>query len=308
MSTKLDSSLGASLIGSYFAAILYGLTVLQAYHYFSRYWGRDEVYIYCLVLFVTLLDTLNQGMVMHSAWYTIVDNYCNVSALLVPSWTANWAVWVSEFIAFTVQTFYAYRLYKLSGKKLWWLSAVIFVLSLTTLIIYTIETVLLFKHGTYVYFKKVKYMTIMTFAFNLGNDVLITCSMTLLLMKHRLVAKMKQTENLIRRLISFTIYSGAVTTLVTMISLILATAHGSTSWDLILVLPLAKLYINSMLAFLNSRDSLREKHSDTAITVNFATGHNAPSQASRNETESTIPVPESFHLTTNVTTYAEQKP
>ncbi|KAJ3507249.1 hypothetical protein NLJ89_g6410 [Agrocybe chaxingu] len=212
-------------------------------------------------------------MIMDAAWYTIVDNYCNFAAVLVPPWTANWAVWISELIAeSTVQIFYAYRLYKLSGKRLWWLSIIVFVLSLTTLIIYTVETVLLSKHGTYVYFQKVKYMTIITFAFNLGNDILITCSMTLLLMKHRLVAKMKHTENLIRRLISFTIYFGAVTTL-------------------------------------NSRDSLREKHSDAVITVNFATGPHAPSNASRSDPmESTIPVPESFHLTTNVMTYAEQKP
>ncbi|GJJ06941.1 hypothetical protein Clacol_001137 [Clathrus columnatus] len=46
----IPQTVGASLLASYLASIFYGLTLLQTYQYFSRYYGCDSIYLCALNL------------------------------------------------------------------------------------------------------------------------------------------------------------------------------------------------------------------------------------------------------------------
>ncbi|GJJ07016.1 hypothetical protein Clacol_001214 [Clathrus columnatus] len=62
LEASLDQSIpvtvGACLLGAYLAAVFYGVTLLQTYQYFSRYYGRDSIYLCVLVAILTLVIDL----------------------------------------------------------------------------------------------------------------------------------------------------------------------------------------------------------------------------------------------------------
>ncbi|KAJ3512052.1 hypothetical protein NLJ89_g3745 [Agrocybe chaxingu] len=147
----VDSTMGACLIGSFFSCILYGLTLLQTYHYCCRYWGKDKLYIYVLVATVTVLDTFGIILNIKGLWYYLIDNYGNVLSILFIDWTLAILIIVTALTSILVQAFYSYRLWMISGKKMVALPIVIMLLGFVALALCIVYMVLMLRNGAILY-------------------------------------------------------------------------------------------------------------------------------------------------------------
>jgi len=89
-------------------------------------------------------------------------------------------------------------------------------------------------------------------------DVLITCSLFILLWKSR--SRSLSLNGVIDSLILYTLELGSLTAIATIIAMVLWLAQPHNMIFLGLYFAIAKLYCNSMLASLNTREELRRVH------------------------------------------------
>ncbi|TBU43916.1 hypothetical protein BD309DRAFT_980366 [Dichomitus squalens] len=77
---SLDGSLGASLLGTFFGLILYGIVLVQFYKY-CRAFLDDAPLIRSIVIGVMVLETLHATFTMHYTYVFLVTDYFNPLAL-----------------------------------------------------------------------------------------------------------------------------------------------------------------------------------------------------------------------------------
>ncbi|KAJ3502565.1 hypothetical protein NLJ89_g8829 [Agrocybe chaxingu] len=208
---------------------------------------------------------------MYSMWYYLIEHYGNPIVILAIHWTLTMSISATAVIEFLVKVFYAYRLWILGGRKLYFLPGIIILFGLVALVGGIAYVVLISKNGSLLYLPKITWLLLSAFSFSLVADFLIASSMTYLLLKGR-NRGLKSTDNLLRKLVTYTISTGLLTVICTLMALILAQVYQHTFYDVMFYFPLSKCYINSMLAFLNVRDSLRGNNNNM-ISVNLrATG------------------------------------
>ncbi|KAG1723205.1 hypothetical protein EDB19DRAFT_367675 [Suillus lakei] len=68
-------------IGAILAALLFGLTNIQALIYYRTHAGRWTKFYRLIVLFLWTLDAVNLAFIVHCVYYYLVINFANVAAL-----------------------------------------------------------------------------------------------------------------------------------------------------------------------------------------------------------------------------------
>ncbi|GJJ07015.1 hypothetical protein Clacol_001213 [Clathrus columnatus] len=111
-------TVGACLLGTFLAAVFYGVTLLQTYQYFNRYYGHDSIYLFTLVPILTLLDTLATILNMVAMYFYLIKNFGNSLVLLHFNRYIPCSFVVTLVVSFLVQSVYPHRAYILSGRKL----------------------------------------------------------------------------------------------------------------------------------------------------------------------------------------------
>ncbi|RPD54318.1 hypothetical protein L226DRAFT_280007 [Lentinus tigrinus ALCF2SS1-7] len=105
---SLSETHGALLIGTFFGVILYGLALHQSYQYASTF-SSDSYSVKLLVASVMLLETLHVTVTAHICYYYLVSNYLKPSVLLVGAWSLDILPLVSGLVMFMSQLFFARR-------------------------------------------------------------------------------------------------------------------------------------------------------------------------------------------------------
>jgi len=115
----IDNTFGAILIGVVVAAILYGITNLQTYWYYSQF-PEDSQGTRTLVFVIWLLDTLHIGLVLKAIYYYVITNYANPSGLEDGHWSLFTSVAVNFVISLLVQSFFTYQIFHLCDPRSRW--------------------------------------------------------------------------------------------------------------------------------------------------------------------------------------------
>lgn len=253
--TKFNDTLGALLIGLIISTTLFGLTTLQTYLYFLNY-IKDRLSLKFLVVSLWILDFMHTILVAHASYHYLVVNFANPLGLIHGEWSLIVEVAVTTTVTLIVQSFFAYRVYKLSEGN-WWLAILIVGLALGHSGLGIASTVRLFQIGVFSNIPHISDILSSTLIVMAVNDVLITFSLCYYLRKTQ--KSMQQRHDAIRLLIVYSIETGLLTSVVVIADAIFAlTMPGN--WVFIGVeLCLAKLYTNSFLTILNSRQTLRRK-------------------------------------------------
>ncbi|CAA7262861.1 unnamed protein product [Cyclocybe aegerita] len=204
-------TMGACLIGVYLSCIFYGLTLLQTYQYFHRYWARDKMYLYVLVTALTVLDTVATVANMYSMRHYLIENYGDPVTILRVHWTISLSLAATLGIEFLVKSFYAYRLWILSAKRQYLLAIIIILFALVTVGVGIVYIYLIAKNGSLFYLPNITHLVVTALAFSLGADILIASSITFLLMKGRSSTSQHRTDHILRKLITYTINTGLLT-------------------------------------------------------------------------------------------------
>ncbi|KAK0447014.1 uncharacterized protein EV420DRAFT_1647911 [Desarmillaria tabescens] len=115
MSTQLPSlgkSFGAAYIGATVAAILFGITNLQAARYYRKYPNDWLLYRYSVAA-LWILDTIHVALTTHAVYFYLVDSFGNFPALTEIVWSLKYLIHI--LIVVGVQAIYAIRIWKLGG-------------------------------------------------------------------------------------------------------------------------------------------------------------------------------------------------
>lgn len=264
--TRLQEvSLRMVLLGLIFSSMLYGIMLTQTYKYYQRF-GRDPHVIKLLVFSVWLLNTVSMVLVGTVSWYYLVTN----GPRNISTWSLNVELVFSVMISGISETFLAFRVHKLSGEK-YWLTAILLFLALMHFVSGQVEAVELLLLGRFARFDSVTIPSILRLSSAAICDTAIAASLSYFLHKKR--TGFKRSDEIINYLIVFSINSGLATSLISVASLITyLTAQKLWIYTAFCFL-IGRLYANTFLSSLNSRQILmtdeKEKGSPNVFASPF---------------------------------------
>ncbi|KAI1793100.1 hypothetical protein LXA43DRAFT_1127559 [Ganoderma leucocontextum] len=279
----LDGTMGALLIGVIISGVFYGVSVSQVYYYYTRY-QHDPLYLKLLVLAVLMTDTAHQGLISHTVYWYFVTTYGDPAALGRLSPTIIVEVFFNAFTALFVQCFFAVRVYRLSGKKVWLVIPVglLIAAEFSIIMAYSIKA-MAFK--TYLDLTRLKALSVSVNAIAAAGDVCIAAILCTILQTSK--TGFQKSNLIINKLMVFSVNTGLLTSICACMSLITILALPNTSVYICFFFLMGRLYSNSLMATLNARKRLRDASScgrDSTVSLqNMPTVHCNPAHLAASE-------------------------
>ncbi|KAI0372305.1 hypothetical protein BV20DRAFT_111882 [Pilatotrama ljubarskyi] len=248
----LDNTFGAVLLGTFLAMMLFGLNLHQTYRYFRLY-PEDSRGLKCLVMAVELLDILTSICSMHLCYHSLVTNYFNPEALLYGVWSINLGPLISGLYMVTAQSFFVRRAWTFGPnfRPVVITAVLLCIAELGFLSAATAEACIV---QTFQRFHKYAWLVSTGAGLAVAADGLLTIALIMIL--HRSRTGRKRTDSMIDVLIIYTLNTGLITGAFNTLTLLFALIRPG---DLIYAgfgIPGVKLYATTLLAALNSRQSI----------------------------------------------------
>ncbi|TFK64553.1 hypothetical protein BDN72DRAFT_261893 [Pluteus cervinus] len=252
---SFDDSLGALLVGGLVAMALWGVTCMQTYTHFTRK-STDRPAFRVMIAFLSALDTFDSALNAHILYYYMVTHFLDPLALLVPIWSFSAHVGVTTISVFIIRTMFALRAYRLSNRNLV-LMTWIMTISITDLVVGTYITIRAFRMDTFMGLKDLSNFMYFNFAAATLTDLSIAVSLCYLLHKSR--TGFMRTDSLISVLIMYAVNTGVIVAVDASLGLVAYVTMPKNLIFFAFYLLLSKLYLNSYLAGLNARETLRDR-------------------------------------------------
>jgi len=258
---------GASFIGLLASFTLLGMTTIQGWIFFINGRKTDPLGLKVFVAIIIALDALHTILCAHAIYWYLILNFGNVEALAFDMWAVNIQDEINSIIGYSVQLYYARRVYILSRNI--FLSVLISVLGLLYFVMGTTITIKSFSLKLYSRFSTMNWMATVGLGGGASADILIAGSMCWYLYHKR--TGYRKTNSTIMTLMTFSINSGLLTSILATLSLIFFVLDSNTSlvWEGF-AWTLCKCYVNSLLAMLNSRDYIRDRSHNTTSNDTYA--------------------------------------
>ncbi|KAH9929424.1 uncharacterized protein B0H18DRAFT_1117458 [Fomitopsis serialis] len=114
----VDNLLGAAFIGIVLSTVLYGVSCLQTYLYYTHYSKGDSLRLKLFVSLVVALDTLHVALISTAYYHYTVTNFGDSSALKRVTWSLAVQITFGGLVGLLVQLFFAKRIYVLGKRRL----------------------------------------------------------------------------------------------------------------------------------------------------------------------------------------------
>jgi len=253
----VEGELGPVFIGFAMSLWLYGTTVSQTIFYFRSFPNDSKATKY-LVCFLCIVDTFHIYLLGHLVWnFLVVGRFTGLGVLLV---TIPWQLLASFittfFVISVVQCFFAFRVWNVSGKN--WIITSIIGLSSTAQfgsgmefsnhLIKAKSLALAFDHDRTSSGR-------IQLSCSIVCDLAISASLTFYFFTLR--AGVERTRHLLQHLIILSVNTGVLLCLVMVVTIVLFQVKSGSLVSLGPQFILSKLYVNSLLATLNSRTHFR---------------------------------------------------
>ncbi|KAJ7242953.1 hypothetical protein C8J57DRAFT_1477263 [Mycena rebaudengoi] len=247
--------LGGRLIGACLVLLLEGILISQVNHYYAWY-PEDTVRRKIAVAVLFILTVLKTIQAFAIAWIHCIVYLRDPAGTVAlnRAWYQVLNIPLGAVIAIYVQTYYCYRLWRLSQK--WWVIAPILALMGLSVVAAIITASVLGKTGASTNWFAVHVSS----AF--ATDVLITLASTYFLLKAKKMA-LARTRQLIRDCIKLCFRTALPATTATLIELICSRGgqslkpRATNSIIIVLLAALPVLYVNCLLYVLNARRAMR---------------------------------------------------
>ncbi|EGN93735.1 hypothetical protein SERLA73DRAFT_189491 [Serpula lacrymans var. lacrymans S7.3] len=259
VTSDVASDYGALLIGGLLAFGLSGCVGMQFIVY-CRTYPSDSPRNKTMVVSIWLLDLCHSAFICAALWDSIIVQYGDVSRQDRIPWSVGPTVELTAMLTFVVQSFFAYRIYRLSKKKLT-VAGPLALLAFCRLVAASISMGEMLKLKQYTYFDR----TFPSWVFTLGLvlsvavDVMTTIFLCFFLRLSR--SSISSTNRIIDTLTLYAVQNGSITSIAAVASLICWLTMPQNRIFLGLHFVIGKFYANSLLATLNSRKRLREERS-----------------------------------------------
>ncbi|KAF7344843.1 hypothetical protein MVEN_01646000 [Mycena venus] len=271
-------TLGGWFIGMSGVLLLEGILISQVNNYYSWY-SEDSLHLKMAVagLFIlTILKTIQSFAITWINSILYMRDPAGTVALF-KEWYQVVNIPLGAVIAAYVQSYYCYRLYKLSGK--WFYIAPLVVVMILGLVSAIITGSVIAKSG-----KSSNWFAIHV-SCTFVTDVLITAASTFFLVKAREKA-LSHTKKLISGLIKICCQTALPATTATLLELICSRIGGkalkpqaTNSIILVLLNTVPILYANCMLYILNTRRSLRSADASAGLGNSNSNTHPSGSRS-----------------------------
>ncbi|KAF9463872.1 hypothetical protein BDZ94DRAFT_575659 [Collybia nuda] len=269
----LDSTLGAAFLGNLAAAIFYGITCVQTFIYFKKNY-RDTTAFRLLIFFLWLIDTFHLALITHGLYYYLISNYGNLVVIASPTWSIVVQVYVTIISDGIIRAIFGRRVWLITERNKF-IAAAIFLTSAFTCVSGIIFATRVFAVGSFANFSQISYLLYMALGGGVVADILIAGSLCISLSRTR--TGFKQTDSIVVVLMMYTINTSLLTTVCSAACFITYAIWPREFTFIGIYFSLSKriyssllsrqnnsllttfpaVFLNSLLATLNSRDSLK---------------------------------------------------
>ncbi|KAJ6616983.1 hypothetical protein B0H10DRAFT_2035064 [Mycena sp. CBHHK59/15] len=255
----LDATYGPWLISLFLETILYGMGALQCWLYF-QWWPADGISIKAPVHVVLALETIQIVFFFRSSYFRFVERFGIPQTDLI--WSDSLQLLANYLSAFTVQMYFASRIYRLTKQHMTYKASragiyTVMGLAVTQLSAGIAQTIMSYKIRSYEKLDSTKVITTLQTAASLACDIVITVYLCVYLQHHK--NGMPKTTTMLNTLIVNAINRGMLTAACSCGTTILFLVKPNTFYFFLTLAPSSKLYMNSMLATLNTRQYIRNK-------------------------------------------------
>ncbi|KAJ6464057.1 hypothetical protein C8R45DRAFT_1220141 [Mycena sanguinolenta] len=270
VASTIDNTYGLLFLVIVVSTALYGAGTVQFWMYIRKYHSKDPLLLKSLVIAVLICDTAQQGLLCHAVYQYLVTSIGDPPIRLSVVNTLMIELFFSCAISTLVQQFYCWRIYKI-GKSLFLAGALSLVSwsSCVTLLIYS---------------AKAQSSVIPAVGSDLIKDMVDGCEHAVggdghhdirrpCNYTHNAKTGFKRSTDLVNRLMVFTFNTGLPTSVCALVATICVAAFSETFLYifffllcesalsviplLTLLLKVGRLYTNSILVTLNSREYIK---------------------------------------------------
>ncbi|TFK75541.1 hypothetical protein BDN72DRAFT_954730 [Pluteus cervinus] len=244
---------GAMFIGLLFATFLQGVLTVQLYHYFCNF-PRDNVWTKLLVSVVWCLDLTHLIFIAYTTYHYLVTNWGNPAALAWSTIPLNLHLIFISLSSLFCQVYFLHRAWLLTARNIP-LTAFIATICLSVLAVNVRITKRLLGNLSVAAFSDEPGVTLAGFVLGAISDVAIASVLCLHLGKGK--GQFKKTNNIISKLISTTVATGAATSVLGVACTIAYLIAPHTLVFIAMHFSLGRMYTNALLVTLNARKTLR---------------------------------------------------
>ncbi|KAH9834525.1 uncharacterized protein C8Q71DRAFT_145752 [Rhodofomes roseus] len=250
----LDGLLGATFIGIILSTIIYGVTCMQVYSYYTQHSRRDGRGIKIYVAIQMALDSLHVALLVTTYYYYTVTHFGDYVRLQADTWSLSVQSTVGGALSSMAQLFFAYRLYKFNNKNLW-LPITICSFSIAQLGCSFAYTVVGYNNHYFDSSPKATAYVAAALVADIVCDSMIAASTIYILHMGR--TGFSKTNRVINLLIAYALNTCLLTTVFTAICLIIWYTSTDTLIYSIFYFILVRLYSCSIVSTLNTRDGMK---------------------------------------------------
>ncbi|KAG6371817.1 hypothetical protein JVT61DRAFT_9178 [Boletus reticuloceps] len=266
MGLYYESTIGTLLVGIFFNTFLYGLVTYQFAAY-CRIKFNDRPVTKYMVLFLFILDTVHSTSVIYMAWNYLVANYDNPAALAVAEWPHTFTPIATALAALVTQLYLGFRIWCLTSS--WVLYGVVILLAIPSFVLGVACSIEAWIIKVLSELPRLTPLVIAWLSMQVIVDAFIT--ITLIIVFSRSRTGFCKTDTIINRLIRGAIQTGLFTGIFSMGDLITFVVLPSTDLYGMFAIPIGRIYTNTLLDTLLTRESLKAEMVNT-YDVNAGTG------------------------------------
>ncbi|KAJ7202061.1 hypothetical protein GGX14DRAFT_654667 [Mycena pura] len=259
---KVDNTLGALLIAGLLATALWGVTCVQTFSFFAG-GTADRAWQKTLVAFLWVLDTFDTVLNGHILYFYLVSNYLVPQAILFPVWSVIVRNFLCSALPDQWLTYFEDSCCRYISNGNIPGTLLIVALSLLDLTCGLIITVKAFGMQAYSDLDSLSKLLFLNFAAGTSSDLSVALALCYLLYGSR--TGFQRTDSLIRTLMLYTVNTGLLVALDATAGMFAYVFMPHNFIFLGFYLLLSKLYLNSYLAILNARKTLRRSDNPASI-------------------------------------------
>ncbi|KAH8822724.1 hypothetical protein DL96DRAFT_1714168 [Flagelloscypha sp. PMI_526] len=221
----MDLTLGALVVSSWFSFLAMGMVCVLAWQYFSHF-GKDLWVLQVTVgatTIMSIITTVVEGVWVYEWGVTFYGNPAIMAVLPI---SLIIEIFFVGFCSLTVQHFYAWRVWILSGRKNLWLPGIISLLSVTQMISLIYIVNFWTTHRLLADVASVVNVGLMSgFGGSIGADVGITGGMLFYLRSQSKASRFKDTRRIVTRILSRTVQANILSLIFQVATFILYKAN-----------------------------------------------------------------------------------
>ncbi|KAK7055267.1 hypothetical protein R3P38DRAFT_1349584 [Favolaschia claudopus] len=279
----LTTSYGASIVGSWLASAMWGISSLQVFIYFSHSGDHDIALLRYLIAAIWLIDTTNTALVFKGNWKVLIGEYGRIANLFEIQNEFMIHTMLESVVIAVIQLYFIRRIYTF-GKQTYIRSSfgnigsIIFLVIMSCLAAWQVIGIILYQ--VFGYGKALADLStpreinlnMSLRAAAVATDVIVALCMLFLLTRGG-KNQFSQTRRMLHRLVLVTVTSGTITAIMATLVLILVAKYPADLTYTICEYSLCSLYFSTLLANLNTRDFVQGKNGNIMTTSGF---HAAP--------------------------------